>query len=271
MKNDIGFLEKKVYDYKKRFLDIFTGIGFGHLTSAFSWAEIATVLYHEILDISEDYQTSKDRDQVIVSKGHGVGMLFPVFEDLGLLSGERLEDIVKIGGSSRKIRELVLPGYDFYGGSLGIGIGLAAGMAKGMLLSGSKHHVFCVVGDAETYEGSVWEAAGFAGHNRLHNLIVIIDRNELGVSDYTEHMLKLEPIKSRWEAFGWETVEIDGHSISEVYQAFVQMLSSENDCPKCIVAHTRKGNGLEYTIGNPFMHGYIPKGDEIEKAYRELK
>lgn len=270
MRNTERFLSEKSYLYRKRFIELFSSLGFGHLTSAFSWTEIATVLYWEFIDISHDNIKNQDQNKLFVSKGHGIGMLFPIFEDLGLITGN-MGDIVKIGGDNTKIRELVYPGWDFYGGSLGIGLGMAAGMAKGKQLSGSQTNVYCIVGDAETYEGSIWEAINFAGHQKLSNLIVILDRNGLGVTDFTENMLRIEPISERWSSFGWETKEINGHDVKEIYCALAECLSSKSEKPKCIVANTKKGYGLDYVIDKPLMHGYIPKGDEIEKALRELK
>lgn len=271
MKHSVEYLKDKAYAYRNRFLEIFTSLGFGHVTSAFSWTEIATVLYHEILEIPSDYSMENDVDKVIVSKGHGAGMLFPVFEDVGLLASDELEKLIRIGGDKTSIKKLFYPGFDFYGGSLGIGINLAAGLAKGAKLSGDSWNVFCVVGDAECYEGSVWEALLFAGHQQLDNLIVVVDRNMLACSDFTEKILRLEPFKEKWEAFGWSVVEIDGHNVEEIYSAFRNALDSDEQKPHCIIANTQKGHGLDYLINKPLMHGYMPKGEDIERAFRELK
>lgn len=152
-----------------------------------------------------------------------------------------------------------------------MGLGVAAGLAKAAKLSGFSWRTFCVIGDAECCEGSIWEAAAFAGHNRLDNLVAIVDRNMLGCSDFTEHMLALEPLADKWRSFGFEAVEIDGHDIQAVYDA----LKTARDCscgkPKCIIAHTKKGQGLNYLIDKPLMHGYMPKGGEAEEAFRQLK
>ena len=143
MKNTVETLENKTYGYRCRFLELFTRIGFGHVTSAFSWAEIATVLYNEVMAV--------DEDKMFVSKGHGAGILFPIFEDLGLISREELDAAIMIGGDNTKLRKLYYPGFDFYGGSLGIGLGCAVGMAKAGKVSRSSWNVFCIIGDAECY------------------------------------------------------------------------------------------------------------------------
>lgn len=272
MKHTIEELKNITFRNRTRFLELFTALGYGHLTSAFSWAEIATILYYEIMTLPVDGLPDDISDRMVISKGHGAGMLFPIFEDLGWFTKEQMENIIRPGGDSSKINKMFYPGFDFYGGSLGIGIGLAVGMAKGNKLSLSSKKTYCLVGDAECYEGSVWEAVNFAGHNKLNNLIVIVDRNNLGCSDFTEHMVKLEPFRERWESFGWEVHETNGHDLKALYDTFNVCVQSEHSAPKCIIAHTKKGQGLDYVIDKPLMHGFIPKKPEdIARAFRELK
>lgn len=271
MKHSVTELQSKAHQYRRRFLELFTTIGFGHVTSAFSWMEIATVLYNEIMDVPTSLKDTDEHDRMVVSKGHGAGTLFPIFEDMGYFSKEDMNNMIKIGGSNKELRSLYYPGFDFYGGSLGIGLGVAAGLAKADKMSENNKKTFCIVGDAECYEGSIWEAATFAAHNNLSNLVVIVDRNELGCSDFTEHMLTLESLENKWKAFNWDTVIIDGHDIDDIYQSISNLMSDNCDKPKCVIAKTKKGQGLDYLIDKPLMHGYMPKGDDIEKAFRELK
>ena len=268
MKNTVSELERKAFCYRRRFLELFTTIGFGHVTSAFSWTEIATVLYNEIM-IGRAGEANADK--MVISKGHGAGILFPIFEDLGYFSKEEMDATVSIGGSNSKLRKLFYPAFDFYGGSLGMGLGCACGLAKAAKLSGALWNVFCVIGDAECYEGSIWEAAAFGGFQKLDNLIVILDRNQLGCSDFTEHMLAMESMNAKWNAFNWDATEIDGHSITEVYDALSKKAVEKEGKPHCIIARTKKGQGLDYLIDKPLMHGYMPKGTDIEKAFNELK
>lgn len=271
MRHSVEELHEKSYMYRKRFLDIFSTIGFGHLTTAFSSVEILSVLYNEILVNPEAEFHDLNSDKVFVSKGHGVGMVFPILEDLGIISIEQSNNSIRIGGDNTLIKKYVMPGFDFYGGSLGIGLGMAAGYALGNKYTNNNYHTFCLCGDAECYEGSIWEAVAFAGHYKLKNLIAIIDRNKLGCSDFTEHMLQLEPFDDKWRAFNWEVFECDGHEVSDVYNAFCSALNSTVESPKCIIANTKKGEGLDYLIDKPLMHGYMPKGKDINKAYERLK
>lgn len=271
MKHSVIELERKTYQYRKRFLELFTSIGFGHVTSAFSWAEIATVLYHEIMEQKPLEDAKGNYDKLVVSKGHGAGILFPIFEDLGYFTKTEMDTMIQIQGSNQELRKLYYPAFDFYGGSLGIGIGLAAGLAKGLQWNKEKRNIYCIVGDAECYEGSVYEAMNFAGHQQLDNLIVIVDRNTLGCSDFTEHMLKLEPFADKWLGCNWDVCEVDGHDIAKLYETLDAVSDGTHTKPQCVIANTKKGKGLDYLIDKPLMHGYMPKGEEIEQAFNLLR
>ncbi len=272
MRHTIDELRNLTHRHRKRFLELFTRLGYGHITSAFSWAEIATVLYYEIMDLSSNENKENSGDRMVVSKGHGCGILFPIFEDMGWVSKKEMESSLQVGGNKSKINKYFYPGFDFYGGSLGIGLGMAVGLAKGAKLNHEPWKTYCVVGDAECYEGSIWEAIHFAAHQRLDNLIVIVDRNELGVSDFTEHMLRLEPFADKWTASGWSVQEVDGHDIRALFDSMRVAKGACDGKPQCIIAHTKKGKGLSYLVDKPLMHGYMPTNDtDIERAFRELE
>ena len=282
MKHTSEELRDIAYRHRKRFLELFTRLGFGHVTSAFSWAEIATVLCYEIMDLPSKNVPSKYRlskssaekfyDRMVISKGHGCGIIFPILEDVGLVSKAEIEASLQVGGDKSKVNKYFYPGFDFYGGSLGIGLGMAVGLAKGAKLGNEVWKTYCVVGDAECYEGSMWEAIHFATHHRLDNLVVIVDRNGLGVSDFTESMLRLEPFAEKWTASGWNVREIDGHDVRALFESMTEAKNACDEKPQCIIAHTKKGKGLSYLVDNPLMHGYIPtNGADIERAFRELE
>lgn len=255
------------YKMRRRFLDIFTNLGFGHLTTAFSETEILITLLMEVMNYNPKDSKS---DKLYLSKGHGAGMLFPIWEEMGILMKGEIDSIVRLGGDFSKIKTLFYPGFEFYGGSLGIGMGMAAGHALGAKLNKEEYFVYCVLGDAECYEGSVWEAVVFAGHNKLNNLIVVVDRNGLGCSDFTEHMCGLEPFAEKWRDCNWEVFETNGHSYLSLINTFETIKNFNYDKPICLIANTKKGKGLKYTIDKPLMHGYMPKGEEIARAYAEL-
>jgi len=270
MEKEYANLYHKSYTIRKRFLDIFSKLGFGHLTTGFSEVEILVSLMEEVMDYRPE---EKGSDILYISKGHGAGMLFPIWEDMNLLTKEETNALLTLGADVGKIKKWYMPGFDFYGGSLGIGFGMATGHAKGAQLSKEDYMIYCLVGDAECYEGSIWEAMLFAGHNHLSNLVVIVDRNGLGCSDFTEHMCGMEPFDDKWTACGWEVRRVDGHSYEELLEAMgnLKQRSKSDNRPLCIVADTIKGKGVLFTNNNPLMHGYMPKGEELEKAYEELE
>jgi transketolase len=270
MKHQYSELYEKSYKVRKRFLDIFTNLGYGHLTTGFSEVEILISVMEEIMDYCPD---EEDGDKLYLSKGHGAGMLFPIWEDMGLITPDEALNMVKLKSDTSKIKGWCRPGFNFYGGSLGIGLGMAAGQAKGARLNGDRYLTFCLVGDAECYEGSIYEAMVFAGHNKLSNLIALVDRNGLGCSDFTEHMCEMEPFADKWRACGWEVREVDGHSYEELIKAMsdVRERSAKDAPPLAIIAKTIKGKGWEYTYNKPLMHAYMPKGEDIKRAYDELE
>ncbi len=266
----IDCLTEKTLFIKKRFLEIFTKLGFGHTTSAFSCAEITVVLWYHIMKYNVNDPSWVDRDRFVMSKGHAAGILFPIFEDIGFMTKGEMEETIRIGGDFSKLHQLFLPGYEFYGGSLGIGLGLSAGLAYGAKMNRETWLTFTILGDAECYEGSIWEAAMFAGHNRLNNLIVIVDRNYLGITDFTENMLALEPFEDKWKSCNWDVIRINGHNLCEILDTFSGIRSRKSSKPLCIIAETIKGNSIEFMSNINLMHGVVPKGSDIERAYNDL-
>lgn len=263
----IDTLYQKSKTIRRRFLDIFTHLGYGHLTTAFSETEILITLLEKVMNYRPQ---APDSDRLYISKGHGAGMMFPILEDVGVLSEEEIKTMLIQGGDFSVLNGLYYPGFAFYGGSLGIGLGMAAGQAYGAKISRNSYLTFCLVGDAECYEGSIWEAALFAAHNRLNNLIVIVDRNYLGCSDFTENMCELEPFADKWKSFGWEVKTVNGHSYEELLEAFKGIRSRKSVKPLCVVAETVKGEGVDWVSDIPLMHGYMPKGEKIDAAYKAL-
>lgn len=259
--SETEFVEKN-YALRKRLIEVFSALGFGHLTTAFSETEFLSYLYYNVID--------PEKDICVLSKGHGAGMFYPILEDLGLLGSENLGKMLRLGGNLSKLKESVPPGFDFYGGSLGIGFGYAAGLALGNKLQGVDSRTFCVLGDAECYEGSVWEAAMFAGHYELDKLTVILDRNRLGCSDFTENMVRLEPFEEKWRAMNWDVIEIDGHNYQELERAF-QYALEERGKPVCIIAETTKGKGIPSICNIPLKHGFMSAGAEAEELIGQIE
>lgn len=260
-------LNAKVQQLKRECLELCIHAGVGHVTSAFSCAEIVTLLYYEIMNISKEARISGDYDRFIMSKNHGSVITYPILADLGYVSYDEIRTFLDDGSRFGIHSKLGIPCVDFAGGALGIGIGVACGMAYAAKQSNNPYKIYCLVGDGECYEGSVWEAAMFAAHNNLNNLIIIIDRNKMAITDYTEKMVALEPLADKWKAFGFEVREVeDGHEFSQLRRAF----ANDSSKPICIIANTIKGHGVDFLENNLLMHGCAPIGEMAELARRQV-
>ena len=259
--------EKKILEIKRKAFEMCSRAGVGHVTSAFSVAEVVSVLYYEVMRIDPKNPSWAGRDRFVMSKNHASVITYPILQDLGFLSPDLhfLENGSKLGIHSK----CGIPGVDFAGGSLGIGIGFAAGEAYRAKIANLDYRVFSVVGDGECYEGSVWEAFLFAGAKKLDNLVVIIDRNRLCITDFTENMLPLDSLKEKMEAFRFETVEINGHDLGEIRAAFARV-DAPRTKPLCVIANTVKGHGVDFLENVPLWHGKAPVGDDAERARKQL-
>ena len=264
-------LANKVMQIKERCLEICVKAGSGHVTSAFSCAEIVTVLYYKIMHIKVEDAKWMDRDRFIMSKNHASVITYPILEDMGFVKTGEIDSFLEDGSIYGAHSKLTINGVDFAGGSLGIGLGVACGMAYSAKTSGKKWLTFCIVGDGEIYEGSIWEAAMFAGANNLGNLIVFVDRNHMCVTDFTDNMLSQNPLEEKWMAFNWEVRKINGHSIHEVIECLSDIRNRKDQKPLCIIAETIKGKGIKFMENNPFMHGVAPQNEKAELAMQQLK
>lgn len=268
---EIAELREKVRETKKRTFELCMRARHGHPSSAFSCAEIAVTLYYEIMRYSIENPDWEGRDRLIMSKNHASIVLYPILNDLGFISDEEYATIMVPGSERTYHTNIKYPAMEFSGGSLGIGLGMACGMAKALKLRDDKCVVFCIIGDAECCEGSIWEAAMFAGHNNLNNLVVIVDNNNMGLTDYTENMIVMEPLEQRWGSFNFETRRINGHDLSSLVNALSDVHDRLDLRPLCVIADTIKGKGLSIMENKLLWHGVVPNMDYEETAYRELE
>lgn len=269
MITDIKELERKVQEIKYKCLELCIKAGQGHVTSAFSAAEIVTTLYYSIMNYRVENPKWDDRDRFIMSKNHGSVITYPILQDIGFIDKDTEIVLMADGSLFGAHSKDSVPGVEFSGGSLGIGLGVACGMAYAGKMKKSHSKYYTIVGDGECYEGSIWESLMFAGHNNLNNLVVFVDRNQMTVTDYTEHMLKLEPLRDKISAFGFETWEIDGHNVKEIIEAVKK--TGKTNKPSCIICNTVKGNGISCMSNKMFKHGVAPSGEEAEKALEEIR
>lgn len=270
--NNVAFLEKKAYDLRKKVLDTCIRAKTGHVTSSMSCAEIMAVLFHAcILRYDPKRPDWPDRDRFILSKGQASPMLYAVLADAGYFDEAQLKAFAQKDGKFGVHLQQSVPGAEITCGSLGQGFGFAAGMALAAKMDLKNHMVYTLLGDGECYEGSIWETAMFAAHNRLNNLVAIVDRNYQCVLDFTENFLALEPLDKKWEAFGWNVLRVEGQSVAELYNALLGLRSRRSPKPTVIIADTTKGAGIDFMCCVPLWHGAAPSGDEAKQAVAELE
>lgn len=264
-------LAEAAYRIRQSVLETCIRAGTGHLTSSFSCIEILVTLYHgRLLRFDPQNPNWEKRDRFIMSKGQASPALYAVLADLGFFDPRDLELFAREGGRMGVHLQRDVPGVEITSGSLGHGLGVAAGMALGAAMDGEEYRTFVLLGDGECDEGSIWEAAMFAAHHRLRNLTAIIDRNGLCVTDFTEKIVALEPLAAKWEAFGWEVRRIDGHSHKELSGALADRETPASSPPLMVIADTIKGEGIPCISNMPLWHGQVPTGELADRCRAEL-
>ena len=230
----------------------------GHIGSSLSIVDILAALFSgPLADLDLD---DPDRDRFVLSKGHAALALYGALHATDRLSREALDTFCADGTTVAGHPEHVLPGVDFSTGSLGHGLSLASGAALAARLQGSSRRVFALLSDAELNEGSVWEAAMFAAHQRLGNLTVIVDVNGQQALGYTRDVLDLEPLSDRWRSFGWDVQEFDGHDLDEMRTA-LDRVTKDQSLPQILIARTVFGKGVSFMEQRIEWH-YLPMSDD---------
>ncbi len=244
--------------------------GCSHIASVFSVADVVAVLYAQVMKFDPADPKWDERDRFILSKGHAGASIYIALAENGFFDTAEL--LTHYGNGSRLSGHVshALPGVDFSTGSLGHGLSAAAGMALAAKQDGKKHRVFAVLGDGECDEGSVWEAALFANHYRLENLVAIVDHNHMQSLDYCEKTLELENFGDKWRSFGWSVIELDGHDHDALKNALSDT-SNKNHKPTVVIANTTKGKGVSFMESDVLWHYRFPHdGWEYQKAVSEL-
>ncbi len=226
----------------------------GHIGGALSLVETVITLYWRVLNIDPENPRWEDRDRVVLSKGHGGPVLYTALAYRGYFPKSMLStlnaDETNLPSHVDRIRT---PGIDMTAGSLGQGLSCACGMAMAARLDGRKHKVFCIIGDGECDEGQIWEAAMFAGHRKLDNLIAITDYNKLQIDGFTDDVLTLEPLADKWRAFNWHVLEMDGHDWDDIYDTLNKAKRAQGK-PVMIIAHTIKAKDCSVIENKPESH-----------------
>ena len=230
------------------------------LASSLSSIEIFVALYYGgVLRFDPAQPLSEHRDRCIISKGHGSICMYPILADLGYFPLEELQRVCQAGSFLGGIPDPVIPGYETVNGSLGHGLGVAAGMALGLKCKGSDRSVFVVVGDGELHEGANWEAIMFASQHGLDHLNLIVDDNRISMLGYTDDIVSHGSLSARLSAFGWDCLEVDGHDVESVQAALLQMKANCAGKPKALIARTLKGHGVPGLENAPLSHVTSPK------------
>ena len=248
-------LDKRSKYLRNLILECLIGGDRGHMGSAMSLVEILRVLYDNIAKVYPKNPYHKDRDRIILSKGHGCLALYSILADKNFIKKEILNSASKFNsilGGHPEFKKV--PGVEASTGALGHGFPIAIGIALAAKLKDKKTKVYTIMGDGEIDEGSVWESAMIASKHKLSNLKVIIDYNKIQSYGSVKEVLDLEPLKDKWESFGFEVSEVNGHDVKKIYKNFLKFKSSKSKKPSLTICHTIKGKGFYFAENNPNWH-----------------
>lgn len=264
-------LEGKAKEIRRWIIKMLAEAGSGHPGGSLSCTDILTVLYFKIMNHHPNEPKWPDRDRFVLSKGHSCPALYAVLALSGYFPISELMRLRKIDSFLQGHTDMLsTPGVEMSSGSLGQGLSVAGGMALAGKISHKKFRVYVVLGDGETQEGQVWEAAMACAHYKLDNICAFLDFNKLQIDGPSTKVMGIEPIVDKFKAFGWHTIEIDGHNMREIIQA-VNEAKNISDKPTMVIAHTIKGKGVSFMEGKVEWHGVAPTKDEAKRAILELE
>lgn len=266
-------LEQKAETIREDIITMLEAAGSGHSAGPLGLADIFAALYFDILNIDPSNPLWEGRDRLLLSNGHCVPVQYAAMAEAGFFEREELLTLRKLGSRLQGHPEREkLPGLETTSGPLGSGLSQAAGMAYVIekIDKLKDQWVYVVMGDGELDEGNIWEAAMFAGKNKLHNLIGIIDRNNIQIDGPTETVMPLEDLKGKWESFGWHVQEIDGNNIESVIDA-AALARSVTNRPSVIIAHTVPGKGVDFMEYDYTWHGKPPNHEQAKEALKKLR
>jgi transketolase len=241
----------------------------GHPGGSLSSADLVTVLYFAVLRHRPQEPQWPDRDRFHMSKGHCCPLWYAVLAESGYFPQEKLWTLRQLGSMLQGHPDRRTPGVEVGSGSLGQGLSVAGGMCLAGKMDKKDYRVYCLIGDGEMQEGNIWEGAMSAAHYKLDNLCVMLDFNGFQIDGKVADVMNVEPVNDKWKAFGWNTIEIDGHNIKEILSAYDEAGRTKGK-PSIIIAHTVKGKGVSFMEHVVDFHGRAPTKEETEIAVREL-
>ena len=269
--HDFRSLELKAIDIRRDIIELCVrGQGPAHPAPSLSCADILTALYFEIMNVNPQNPRDPNRDCFILSKGHAAPALYSVLAEKGFFDKSWFSTLRRCGSKLQGHPDMKkTPGVDMTTGSLGHGLSAGVGMAYGIKLRKQKRFVYVVLGDGEIQEGIVWEAALSAGAFHLDNLIAIVDYNHIQSSGFMEEIIPMEPLRAKWEAFGFSVLEMNGHNMHEIVDT-IERAKVIKGKPIMIIAHTTKGKGVSYMENEPSWHTGIPTPEQYAQAMTEF-
>ena len=266
-RHDLQTMAKKL---RRHIVDVTGWSGGAHVGGALSMVDILTLLYWKYMKIDPANPDWEDRDRFVLSKGHGGVGHAVVLANRGFFDPEELRKFNETGSMlGMHLDSLKVPGCEASTGSMGHGLPEAVGMALGARVLKKDWKVYCIIGDGESNEGSIWEAAMSASHYKLDNLIVIQDRNHMMIDGPTEDVMSLEPLADKWRAFGFETFEVDGHDLDQLADA-IEKAQAVKGKPIMLLCDTVKGKGVDFMEGDPAWHYGGLSAELVEKAKRSI-
>lgn len=260
-------LEKISNRIRRHVISMIHEAGSGHPGGSLSCVDILTVLYFNKMHHDNTNPKWENRDIFILSKGHAAPTLYAVLAESKYFPIENLFTLRKFGSILQGHPDIKVPGIEISTGSLGQGLSIACGFAISGKLYNKNFKVYTLIGDGECNEGQIWEAAMFASHYKLNNLVAIIDRNHFQIDGSTEDIMSIEPFALKWKSFGWHVIEIDGHNILNIIISLDKVSTSR---PTVIIANTIKGKGVSFMENNNSFHGRSPNKEETYIALKEL-
>jgi transketolase len=267
---DYNQLRSIATEIRKSIIKSTHAAGSGHPGGSLSAADILTVLYFNRMKIDPERPDWEDRDRFVLSKGHAAPVLYGALAERGFFDKEELLKLRHIDSMLQGHPDMKgTPGVEMSTGSLGQGFSASIGMALASKLDKRENRIYVLLGDGEMQEGLVWEAAMAAGHYKLNNLTAFLDYNGLQIDGTNDEVMTVDPLADKWKSFGWNVIEIDGHSFEQIIEA-LDKAESERSKPTMIIAKTIKGKGVSFMENQVGWHGNAPKKDEAEKALQEL-
>jgi transketolase len=264
-------LEKLAFDIRQDVIAMLREAGSGHAAGALGMADVFTALYFRIMDHDPHNPQWDGRDRLVLSNGHICPVLYATLARAGYFPIEELRSLRKLNTRLQgHPHRGDLPGIETTSGPLGSGLSEAAGMALARRMDGKKWNVYCVLSDGEHDEGNTWEAAMFIAKEKLAHLTVLIDRNNIQIDGHTESVMPLEPLKQKYESFGWEVLEVDGHNIQAIVDV-CHMALAITEKPVAIICHTIPGKGVDFMEYDFQWHGKVPDPKQAEAALKDLR